>query len=71
MTLYEERLLGDKYQYSGLVVCEEIQKIVVVVLWTGKCVKKNRTEGGGGGGGGGALDGKMCEEKQDRRWWWW
>ena len=40
----------------------------MVVLRTGKWLKKNRTEGGGGGGGGGgALDGKVCEEKQSRR----
>ena len=36
--------------------------MVLVVLWTGKCVKKNRAEGGAGG----ALDGKVCEEKQGR-----
>ena len=43
--------------------------MVMVVLRTGKWLKKNRTEGGGGGGGGGggALDGKVCEEKQSRR----
>ena len=29
-----------------------------MVLWTGKCVKKNRTEGGGcGDGGGGGVGG--------------
>jgi transposase len=46
VALYEERLSGDKYRYSGLVVYEEIQKmVVVVVLCTGKWVKKYRTEG--------------------------
>jgi hypothetical protein len=30
-------------------MCEELQKMVVVVVWTGNCVQKNRTEDGGSG----------------------